>query len=355
MQFAGSLIVIVLGLALVAATAVAVLPSTNRWIRVADFPRAQIAVLLVVTMAATFWLLPLGLLTGAFLALQAAALGWQLWRIWPYTPLHSRQVLKSEACRDGARFTLMVANVLMSNRKSEALLARVREIDPDLVLLVETDAWWDRALAPLLDRYPHAIRHPQDNTYGMHLFSRLPLEAPRLRHLLTDEIPSIKTGVRLRSGQSIVLYGVHPRPPPRADTAQRDAELVLVGREVRRGDEPAVVAGDLNDVAWSKTTTLFQQVSGLLDPRVGRGFFPTFHARWRLLRWPLDHVFFAPVFRLAGLRVLPGIGSDHFPLLVALCHCPSAADDHAEIEAEQADLARMREVIAEGREAAHEA
>jgi endonuclease/exonuclease/phosphatase (EEP) superfamily protein YafD len=53
-----------------------------------------------------------------------------------------------------------------------------------------------------------------------------------------------------------MLYGLHPEPPSpsEADSSlPRDAELVMAGREIVQSHRPALVAGDLNDVAWSHT------------------------------------------------------------------------------------------------------
>ncbi len=91
------------------------------------------------------------------------------------------------------------------------------------------------------------------------------------------------------------------------------------------GTPPAIVAGDLNDVAWSRTNELFQEVSGLLDPRVGRGLYSTYNAHRPLLRWPLDHVFFEPSFEVEALRRMGHIGSDHFPVFISLCHTGAPA------------------------------
>jgi endonuclease/exonuclease/phosphatase (EEP) superfamily protein YafD len=330
-------------------------PSNESAIRIWDFPRFQVAALLAAVLIATPLLLPLrDRRTWAFAAALAGAFAWQAWAIWPYTPLVETEAKALTGCEPGERVTLLVANVLVENRNAAPLLALVERVGPDLVLLVETDAWWDRQLEPLKEAYPHAISHPRENSYGIHVFSRLETIGPQVRFLVEDDVPSIKTGLRLRSGARIDLYGLHPRPPPLQDTEERDAELLLVGEEVRKEAAPSIVAGDLNDVAWSRTNSLFQEVSGLLDPRIGRGPYNTFNADWPLLRWPLDHVFFEESFRLLDVAVMEDIGSDHFPFFVALCHDPAAAAIQEQPQPEPADREAADEAIEEGREEAKE-
>jgi hypothetical protein len=87
-------------------------------------------------------------------------------------------------------------------------------------------------------------------------------------------------------------------------------------------------------------------------PPLTRGLCPTFVAMLPLLRWPLDHVFFEESFILLELAVLDDIGSDHFPLFVALCHDSSAAVRQQKPEAERADREAADQAIEEGREAA---
>jgi endonuclease/exonuclease/phosphatase (EEP) superfamily protein YafD len=244
---------------------------------------------------------------------------------------------------------LLVANVLISNDQAAPLLAQVQRLKPDLILLLETDQAWERRLAPLADEYPYLVHQPQDNGYGMHLFSKLELVKPQVRYLLQEGVPSITTRVRLPVGKVIDFYGVHPKPPPHQDTAQRDAELLIVGREVRKETRPAIVLGDLNDVAWSRTTQLFQEISGLLDPRIGRGLYPTFNADW-----PLDHVFFESSFTLLEMATLGDIGSDHFPFYIALCYQPQAEAVQETPAPEPEDLEDAREAIRSGKEEARE-
>jgi endonuclease/exonuclease/phosphatase (EEP) superfamily protein YafD len=340
-----------LGGAALAATALSFLPSNEAWIRIWDFPRLQIAVIL----AAALILIPFVLRWRRWPALcfavaLAAAWAWQISRIAPYTPAAAQQAVDADSCPDGSRIKLLAANVRVDTKDVAPLRDLVRAVDPDLILLVETDRHWDRGLEPLREDYPYALRQPQENGYGMHLFSRFELIDPQIRFLIEKTVPSIKTGVKLPSGARLDFYGLHPKPPPLQDTDERDAELLLVGKEVADESPPAIVAGDLNDVAWSRTTQLFQEISGLLDPRIGRGPYSTFSVDWPILRWPIDHVFFEQSFFLLDMAVLPDIGSDHFPFFLALCHDPAAAKAQAKPRPSSPKAeAEAEETIREGR------
>ncbi len=346
------LVLSVVALLVVVATALPLIRADAWWIRVFDFPRSQVLLLgLGVLAAGAFaweWTHPLHAGAAVLLLL---ALVFQATRIYPYTPVAPRQVRTALRPAPEATVSLMVANVLMSNRDADRLLRLVRHVDPDLLLTLEPDAWWAARLRVLQATHPHTVEEPLDNRYGMLLHSRLRLVDPEVKHLIADDVPSFHTQVRLPNGQAVWLHGLHPEPPSPTEadrSTERDAELLLVGRAVQNREAPTIVAGDLNDVAWSHTTTLFRKISGLLDPRRGRGFFNTFHAQLPLLRWPLDHVFHSHHFTLVDVRRLPAFGSDHFPVYVKLYLEPGAEALQEAPEANNEDRREAREKIEKG-------
>lgn len=319
---------VVAGLLMIVATALPLLRANAWWIRICDFPRLQLLLLggaaLVAFVAS--WDRP-GAWHFAFALLLAASLGYQGFMMAPYTFLARPQVEDAANANAGNTISLLFANVLMPNRGADGLLAIIDEEQPDLILAVETDRWWRERLDVLARTHPHVVRQPQDNTYGMTLYSRLELVDPQVKFLVQDDIPSIHARVRLRGGALVELRCLHPRPPApqeAKDSRPRDAELIVVGRELHARQSPAIVLGDLNDVAWSRTNYQFQEVSGLLDPRIGRGFYHTFHAGYFFLRFPLDHCFHSKHFRLVSFKRLRAFGSDHFPVGIALSFEPDA-------------------------------
>ena len=348
------IVLVVLALLLVLATALPLLRFDQWWIRVLDFPRGQITIagIMVFALYLYFWN-PHRVYESIVLGLLVLAVGYQVVKIFPYTVLMPKQVLATESRSDDANLRLLVANVLMKNRESEAFLDIVRAYDPDVILTVETDEWWEEALRTLEDNYPHTLKKPQDNTYGMLVHSRLEMIDPEIRFIIKDSIPSMHMQVVLPSADRVFMHFVHPDPPnPQyaTETTKRDAELLIVGREVEKRNKPTIIAGDLNDVAWSNTTKLFQKASGLLDPRVGRGMFNTFNANNPFLRWPLDHVFHSDHFKLVRLERGPAWGSDHFPIFIELSLESGAEAEQEEADTSQTEDEQVDEKIEDGKQ-----
>ena len=307
---------------LIVATLLPVSRLRQWWVRGLDFPRLQIATLLFVWLLIHIALHRAGSeqTPSSLWALAiAGCLLWQLRWIWPYSEIHAVEVLTADEAEREAHPHLRVitSNVLMDNRDAEALKVHVRRESPDVLVTLESDDWWQEQL-DVIEGYPHRIACPLDNRYGMHIYSRLPLHSPRTDYLVEDDIPSMATYLELEDGTRVRFHVVHPTPPAPGEnprSTERDVELLMLAQRLERNDDPTIVTGDLNDVAWSPTTQLFRRRSGLLDPRVGRGMFNTFHAWHWYFRWPLDHMFVSEHFRLLEVRRLESIGSDHFPVL----------------------------------------
>lgn len=343
-----------------AGTLLSLVRSTHWAFRVWDFPRVQVAT--VAILANTVYALLFSGGSAMETAMLAAGFGtalWQSYRIFPYLRIAPVKVKNADAASDNGgerKFSLLVSNVLMENREHDRLLDVIEKKDPDVILTVETDDGWIRALDGLKQTHPHTMLHPLDNYYGMAIFSRLELIDPQVKFLVQDDIPSLHVRIRLRSGDEVFFHALHPRPPePIRDqpSAPRDAELVIVGRQIGEdSSRPTVVAGDLNDVAWSPTSELFLRLSGLLDPRLGRGFYNSFNANNPIMRYPLDHVFHSNEFRLVTLQRLESIGSDHFPIYIELLLDPAAPSDQPETEKEAGDEEQADEKLEAQAEAA---
>ena len=300
---------------------------SRRWyIRALDFPRVQVSVLCVIWIVA-YSLMPAehGTLLTVTAIVMVAVLIYQSYWIFPNTQIHPVEVepyLHSrKACdSDMPCISLLTCNVLMHNRHAETLIDLVHKEDPDILITLESDQWWQDQLDVLVD-YPHRLACPLDNLYGMHVYSKLELVSPVVEYLVEDDKPSMNMQVKIAQSPPIQLHIAHPAPPAPGEndeSIERDVELLAIARVVAGRTGPVIVAGDLNDVAWSPTTRLFREISGLKDLRVGRGLYNTFNANHWFIRWPLDHVFVSRHFRLVSMKRLPHVGSDHYPLLVEL-------------------------------------
>ena len=291
------------------------------YFKILDFPRIQYLIVALLCMIAVLflnrkWKFPAVLLVLGLLV----SIGIQSWLILPYY-LGEKTVpdaLGKES--SGSNFSVLVSNVLITNKNSEGLIEVISTNKPDMVLAVEADSWWIDELQVLKDSYPYFMELPLDNGYGMALYSKLKLENNRIEFLDKDNVPSFHTDVVLKSGKSIQFHGVHPVAPAPSDKypdnlGKEEKTLGKVGEMVREGKIPTIVAGDFNDVSWSPSSRLFENGDVLKNVQMGRGIFSSFDANSSILRWPLDHYYVTEHFALSRLERLPYVGSDHFPML----------------------------------------
>ncbi len=325
--------------------------SPKWWVRGMDFPRLQIAFIGIVLLPLQLSLLDLAAWqVQAMIASTVACIVYQVWWIVPYTRPFPNEVKLFAGGDSADRIRILSANVLAPNHQADRLIALIRQHQPDLFVTLESDAWWQEKLDVLENDYRYSIKCPLDNLYGMHVYSKLPLEDSATQFLVQEDIPSMHTMVVLPSGLRIRMHFLHPAPPSPTEndlSTERDAELLVVAKSVAEIDGPVIVAGDLNDVGWSATTRLFRKTSGLLDPRIGRGMFNTFHADYWFLRWPLDHLFHSRHFTLSFMKRLPAFGSDHFAVLVELVHDETHGAQQHGLVADETDKKIADEKIAE--------
>jgi endonuclease/exonuclease/phosphatase (EEP) superfamily protein YafD len=310
----------------VLATLVPLSPSKEWYVRIFDYPRLQTFVIAVIALIWFFiFYFKRNTIHWLFAIVLFVIIIVQGYKAWPYTPFGNKTVLTAAADIESSSIRLLICNVLQTNKEYHLLLETIQKHNPDILITTETDNKWQQQLNSIEKEYPFSVKVPLANLYGMHLYSRMPLDQSMVRYLIEPDIPSIYSRVQLKNGEWVTLFIVHPRPPvpgESSDSRERDAEIIMIGKEAKKDAGPVIVAGDLNDVAWSENTELFLEVSGLLDPRRGRGFYNTYHAKVPIFRWPLDHIFHSNHFKLIKMERLASVNSDHFPVFIHLSYEP---------------------------------
>lgn len=341
---------------LLAATLLPLVPVGAWVVRLFDFPRVQIAALcllpaigLAMVGRAQQWQSQHSLL----LLLTLAVAAWQLSHVLKYSPVW-KQEIPAFSPADATPMRVCIMNLKYDNARKEEVTSLVESMDVDLLLLIEYDETWHAALQRLQAHYKFHHEVIRGEGLGLAFWSKLPVSGLETKYLVSERRVSIFCEIESPNGENVHFVGLHPTPPglyderneDRHDSRIRDAELMLVAKQVAEAPERNwLIAGDFNDVAWSHTTRVFKRVSGLKDPRVGRGLYTTYHAAYPPLRYPIDHVFVSSNAELASLGRFHIPGSDHFGIKAAINFL--GEPDPSE-QPEQDDLHEAKEIIKEG-------
>ncbi len=212
-----------------------------------------------------------------------------------------------------AALVMTLANVNSANTDFAAVADYVR--GSDIVVLLEVNAAWESEMRARLPEYPFMVFEARPDNFGLGVLMKTPPLTHRVEILVPDGPPTIALDLPLR-GRTTTLFATHPMPPISSSaTAQRDAQLAALATRVTATSNDVIVIGDLNATPWSSALTpLFD--AGLRDTR--HGYAATWPAGTWPLRIPIDLCLVSDRFTSSGHSVGPDVGSDHFPIRVAL-------------------------------------
>lgn len=334
---------------------VSILPfiTHQHWMfRVWEFARIQVTFLQLITLALgilfvedtslLFWgtvLIHAGLVINNFIIL------------FPYTTLYKKNTTKNIP-KHSKTISIISVNVYQFNERYNELIKLVREFKPDILLTMESNQAWEDAMTEIEGEYPNFKKVALENTYGIHFYTKLSAKSIKANYFIADDLPSIEASLVTEDGTAFTFFGVHPPPPSPTEednSKERDGELLSIGKKVKETKGPVIVAGDFNNVAWAKSSILFRKTSELIDPRIGRGFVSTFHARYRLLRFPIDLFFHSTDIFIGDFKTLRNIGSDHLPLFCKFFINHKENIQEEEVETlEKGEEKEVEEIIKDG-------
>lgn len=173
----------------------------------------------------------------------------------------------------GSELTLLLANIHVGNRDLSALQALIARENPDLIAILELSPAADQALATLDASYPVHTRVPHEDPFGIGVWTRL--RDARVDVIDSDPLQHPTLRVRFRSEHATTVWITHPFPPIGAQGSHwRDRQLAELA-EWLRGDEHAILLGDLNATPWSAAYRILRERAGLTDARAGHFPWPT--------------------------------------------------------------------------------
>lgn len=338
----------VLGLCFSIVSFLPLFDSKHWFFRVFDFLKIQlIAILFLLLLVAVFVLKIDSTSETIIVLIIVASIISHLSIILPYLPLK-----KNKARQLKNKIIAISVNVKQENKQYDRLIGMVKRIQPDILLTIETNKDWEDNLKEIEGYYKTIIRVPKDNRYGLHLYSKLEVKKYNVHYLISEEYPSIEATMSIQNYE-FIFWGIHPPPPSPTEkptSKQKEAELMKLARMLNKSDKPAIIAGDFNNVTWSRTSKLFSKISKLKDARNNRGLFPTFPAHFRILGFPIDLIFHShESIQIGSLKTIESIGSDHLPLLFSFSvigHAKQSGGIDTKINA------LINRTIKEGKEAA---
>lgn len=224
---------------------------------------------------------------------------------------------------DGETLTVLQFNTWGLNQDPQATLRWILATDPDIVVMEEAMKGSDPVVQGLAERYPSRTTCAESTPCSTVILAKhRPLKRGGLAGgPLTDQLAGAWATFQSRQGPFTVV-GVHYTWPIPAGPQQGQSRrlAMVLGRFPK---DRLILSGDFNSTPWSFTMRRQDQAFGLERrtralPSWPVGYEATRYHALPFPMLPIDHVYAGKGWRTVSVRRGPGLGSDHYPVLVTL-------------------------------------
>lgn len=229
-----------------------------------------------------------------------------VWVLAPYLPTRNAPPISDNA------ETLLSWNVFAGNKRHDEIVLAIRELDADVVLLMEVSPELGVQLGGLRDLYPEIRISPSTDAFGIALLSRQPLPELTIERIGEELFNTVVA----KFDNGVTFLGVHTLPPAGSHYSRiRNQQLRELAESVSELDGPVIIAGDLNVSPFSPHFQKLLKDAALTDTRRGRGVLNSWPDGRLLTHIPIDHVLVTKEIEVGELKILSDShGSDHFPV-----------------------------------------
>ncbi len=325
----------------------------QHWLfRVAEFIKIQLVILQIIAFGITMIYVEDNIWLWIVQAVQFALIVYHIYILMRYTKFWKKQK-PSKTSFSSIKIKVISCNIHQYNSDYHRFIELIEQERPDIFVTMESNTDWEKSMRVLEKDYPYQEKVTLENTYGMHLYTKLKVKNIQTHYFVADDVPSIEAELETDDGHRFVFFAVHPPPPSPTEednSKERDGDLLAVAKKVRDSALPVVVTGDFNNVAWARSSILFKKTSELIDARIGRGILSTFHANYWFFRVPLDLLFHSTTIIIDKLFIYPSVGSDHFPIGCTFHIDVESNDQEEEVKhLENGEMQEVDELIADGK------
>lgn len=214
------------------------------------------------------------------------------------------------------RYRALLMNVNTESGKPQLVTQVIKQLDPDIVALEEVNDQWLSRLSVALAAYPYSKVAPQEDNFGIALFSKHALIRSEIRQIGEADIPSVIGELELPHGR-LTVVATHTLPPGGPEYSRlRNEHLARLPEIVKQASSPVLLLGDLNATPWCSHFKQLLNRSGLRDSSQGRGFQGTWPTFLPILLIPIDHCLHSADIHVTRKFTGPKVGSDHYPLVI---------------------------------------